>query len=301
MSPKDPIAQTKLLIQVDHREQLNYNNRAVPLYLRRGILSRFSNYAAEVHFHDDLEFVYLLQGSMTYVVNGERVPLKEKEAIFINSRVLHYGCSFERKECIFLVLVLHPALLCASSYFEKNYLLPAIEEGGTSYLVLRHPEDSKALSYLESMIPYMDKENLDYLFLLGQIFHLWDLLYPRLLQNTAGKKKEDPILSAFKNMVSFIKSSYSEDIRLQDIASAGGFGKTKATELFHRYLNTTPMNFLNQYRLLQAAERILQEETPITEIASDCGYCDMSYFAKQFRKRYQMSPSQYRKRKDKNL
>jgi len=60
---------------------------------------------------------------------------------------------------------------------------------------------------------------------------------------------------------------------------------------------TTPREAIVDRRLLMAAEALtLRRAVPITEIAFDCGFTDSGHFARRFRDRFGMSPSQYRQR-----
>ena len=57
----------------------------------------------------------------------------------------------------------------------------------------------------------------------------------------------------------------------------------------------TPFEYLNDYRLLRAAEQIAGSNLRINTIAGSCGFNDMSYFSKLFRRKYELTPSEYRK------
>ena len=57
----------------------------------------------------------------------------------------------------------------------------------------------------------------------------------------------------------------------------------------------TPVEYLNVYRISKAAKLLLNTDEPVTQIALDCGYNDLSYFIKQFGKHKGMSPGKFRK------
>lgn len=58
---------------------------------------------------------------------------------------------------------------------------------------------------------------------------------------------------------------------------------------------TTPRHAIVDRRLLMAAEALtLRRAMPVTEIAFDCGFTDSGHFARRFRDKFGMSPSQYR-------
>ena len=77
----------------DYSETVDYNRKEYPFYIRRGILSTYPNYSAVSHWHEDLEFIIILSGRMSYNVNGATVELSPDDGIMVNSRQFHYGYS----------------------------------------------------------------------------------------------------------------------------------------------------------------------------------------------------------------
>ena len=60
----------------------------------------------------------------------------------------------------------------------------------------------------------------------------------------------------------------------------------------------TPLSHIMRRRLERAAELlILEPDKQVIQIAYDCGFADSSYFARQFQKRYGLSPRHYRLRR----
>ena len=83
-------------INSDLSENVEYNNHNFPAYIKPGILSLYMDYKAVSHWHDDLEFIVILEGKMSYEINGERIEISQGEGLFINSRQLHNGFSDEK-------------------------------------------------------------------------------------------------------------------------------------------------------------------------------------------------------------
>ena len=53
--------------------------------------------------------------------------------------------------------------------------------------------------------------------------------------------------------------------------------------------------YLNDYRLTLAAKALLESHKAILDIATECGFENLSYFNRQFKKKYGTTPSNYRK------
>ena len=91
-------------------------------------------------------------------------------------------------------------------------------------------------------------------------------------------------------MMHAIHSGYAEKLTLEEIAGAGHVCKSACEKLFHTYLHCTPVEYLQRFRLQKAAERLCKTETPVAQIALDCGFSGASYFTGCFKKIYGCTP-----------
>ena len=57
----------------------------------------------------------------------------------------------------------------------------------------------------------------------------------------------------------------------------------------------SPIEYLTRYRIEMACTKLKNEDAPITAIAYDCGFNDVSYFIKTFRRYKKISPGKFRK------
>ncbi|MEM8530206.1 MAG: Ada metal-binding domain-containing protein [Chloroflexota bacterium] len=79
------------------------------------------------------------------------------------------------------------------------------------------------------------------------------------------------------------------------LADAIGIGQTKLFTLFRTYYHTTPASMLVRLRITAAQRALLETDTTVTAIASDCGFESLSAFHENFRKYTMMSPTDYRR------
>ena len=131
---------------------------------------------------------------------------------------------------------------------------------------------------------------------------LLSLLWCRLLRshpmmpNEAAAKPKEPDLLVQRDMVSYIYSHYSESINLDEIAAAGKVCRNKCCQIFRRYLNQSPIDFLNHYRLEVSCHLLNNTKLSIAEICTACGFNHQSYYSKIFLRTYSCSPRDFRKR-----
>ena len=65
-----------IVLNSDASENVAYNNPDFPAYIKKGQLSRYPDFRAVSHWHDDLEFILILEGQMFYDVNGQKISLQ---------------------------------------------------------------------------------------------------------------------------------------------------------------------------------------------------------------------------------
>lgn len=106
------------------------------------------------------------------------------------------------------------------------------------------------------------------------------------------KNTED--ILALTAMIGYVQKNYPNRILLKDVASAGNCCKTKCTSLFQKYLNTSPIVYINRYRLEKSIFLLRNTAQSITGIAYACGFSNTSYFCELFHKYYDTTPGKFR-------
>lgn len=284
-------------LKQDFSETVNYIIPQYPIYIRRAVLSEYHNYSAVSHWHEDIEFIYILSGEMQYDVNGEIVTIHEKEGIIINSRNFHYGYSETRKECEFICIIIHPSLFSGNNYVKEKYITPFLECIELPYILLTNEDWHKQiLQDIYSLHSLNQSE--ESFFLKSQVFsmHIFEIIY----ENTKDRLHEygqnsNYILMRLREMVHYIQVHYSEALSLENIAKVGKMGKTSCTTVFKTYMHTTPIEYLITFRMAQSVSLLTETDKSITEIAHAVGFTDSSYYSKYFKKYYGITPRNMRK------
>jgi len=92
-----------------------------------------------------------------------------------------------------------------------------------------------------------------------------------------------------------IATGYSENIKISEIASKVGINRSYLTSIFKQQLNMSPQEYLINFRIEIASELLRTTTEPIGSIAVAVGYSDPLTFSKAFRKKTNMTPTEYRK------
>ncbi len=103
-----------------------------------------------------------------------------------------------------------------------------------------------------------------------------------------------------KQMLSWIHEHYVEKIMLEDIARAGQLSRSECCRYFMRFLKSTPLNYVIDYRIQKSLYLLQQSDANITEVAFQVGFNSTSYFIKRFKDSMNMTPLAYKKYKTTN-
>ncbi len=278
-------------------ERVQYDYDGYFTYIRKSFLSAYPNYSADSHWHDDLEFIYVLSGSMTCSINGNAVEIAQGNGIMINARQLHHGYSTERKECEYLCIIFHPMMLCTTQSIDRDFVSPILSDETLPYILLnRHTQWQQSI--LSELLDIFNSRDLESAPLLMQasFYRIWQLIFQNAAKISRLPQKRDRQLYILKDMLAYIQKNYMERISLSDIAESGNVSKSTCLVIFKKYLSDTPTNYLIGYRLKRASQLLDGTDLPVSEIAPTVGFPGISYFTETFHKNFGCTPSEYREK-----
>lgn len=98
-----------------------------------------------------------------------------------------------------------------------------------------------------------------------------------------------------KNVLNYIELHYADKITLNNLAKIAGMSPKYFCHFFFEMTGHTPIDYVNYYRIERACYQLVNTEDSITDIALSCGFNDVSYFIRIFKKYKGKSPKQYLK------
>ena len=96
----------------------------------------------------------------------------------------------------------------------------------------------------------------------------------------------------------YIRGNLGEKITLADLSTRLHCSTVTLTENFRQEFGITIAQYIMEKRIRLAKKRLTETEAPIAEIAESCGFSDLAYFSRCFRKATGLSPSEYRRSSD---
>ncbi len=101
-------------------------------------------------------------------------------------------------------------------------------------------------------------------------------------------------MNKLKLIIRYIENNYTRAISIHDIADECHFSESHFMKFFKQCTGTSFISYLNDYRLLIASRMLTSTDLSVTQIASECGFDNISYFNRCFKKKYGSAPSKMR-------
>jgi YesN/AraC family two-component response regulator len=99
-----------------------------------------------------------------------------------------------------------------------------------------------------------------------------------------------------RTAMAFIHENYAQPLSRKDIAKHISIADDYLTFCFRQELGTTPIKYLQRYRINRAKTLLKEGTLSITEIAGRVGFSDSSYFSRIFHRETGISPEEFRRR-----
>jgi len=250
----------------------------------------------ELHWHEALEVIICTENQYNVKANGKSYILNVGDILFIPPNMPHeIICSSGgiRFVCLFNIELLNNFrdYKALDPVFMDAYLCNANTCPGIYQSV--YSDFINAIDiYFSNPIMWETK----IFSILLNVFSNIGINYFKNGNNTSVSSNEQKSREHFEKityLLNYIDTNYSEELTLEQAASYIGFSKYHFTRLFKQYTNSTFYDYLCHKRV-QAAQLMLATNMPITNIAFQTGFNNMTTFCRCFKKITNCTPSEYR-------
>ena len=108
-------------------------------------------------------------------------------------------------------------------------------------------------------------------------------------------ENKNGISSAVKLAKQYIESNFDKGILRDDIARCVCLNADYLSRIFHKEIGLSISEYITKLRMEKAKEMLNNTKCDIVHISEACGYNNFTYFAKQFKRMYGISPGKFRK------
>lgn len=279
-----------------------------------------------VHWHDELEIIYVKHGKLHVTISGENYIGNPKEAFVVSPGSLHFmGSPTGDVDYYTFLFPVEYISFQTDDIMEKTILSP-LKHGrvmikpqimdmaadicerlieintNISYLKKKTSESTEERKSREIhkynksddiAVSNINEANINAQFetkmtLIKFIQKMWQ--NGLILENAANGTN-----TTEKEMITYIRQNYTREISLQEFGMQFHLSEKYISRYFKEHFHITLSQYINHLRL-EHARQLLQESTvPVTEVALQSGYQNVSYFIRCFKKMYGVSPLKYRK------
>lgn len=269
-----------------------------PYIASRAQLHRYPGQFCPWHWHRPVELFYMQSGTLEYHTPGGRTVFPPGWGGLINSNVLHMTrVEPDAGPTVQLLHIFDPAFLggAQGSRIDQRYIRPLVTDAGREVIALtpEDPAQAQTLAMLRAAFTLQEEEPGYELRLRAALSEIWLRLLA--MPAPAARRDDGRNDSRVKQMLVYIHEHYPEKITISRLAAAGYASERECYRAFRDCLHTTPVAYINGYRLQIACRMLAQGTQSVTEVAQRCGLGSSSYFGKLFREQIGCSPAEYRR------
>ncbi|QYR23245.1 AraC family transcriptional regulator [Paenibacillus sp. sptzw28] len=258
----------------------------------------------ECHWHDEAEFLVVLQGEALIQVDTEYFTVRAGEAVFIDGGDIHAALEAGGGTPTILCAVVFDASWLASGSYDSvqmHYITPLIERKKTfPRRIFPVTEMEKGLlANLAKIVAAYESRQPGFEILTKGLLYL--MLSDLSAEDGAACDRsetgaaDNAKIERLKTVIVYMQKHFQRPIRLHELSSLIPMSEGQFNRFFKAMTRTTPIEYLNAYRIKRAGEYLMMSDKKISAIAMDVGFDNLSYFIKVFRQTMKCTPSEYRK------
>ncbi|MCR5421372.1 MAG: AraC family transcriptional regulator [Lachnospiraceae bacterium] len=287
-------------------EYRDYNLPAdMPIILLSGDNWHISDISSDtLHFHNCLEIGYCHTDSGFIEYADQKQAFKAGDVTIISRNVPHTTYSSKGQSSLWSYLFLIPEDLLF--YYVGNSFPHAtsFREMLDNICIIIHPEDNPDIPmFVKEIMKEMSEKRSNWQFIVcGLIMSLMmRLLRIYRDERTLTSEKDDyeGVISrralVISPALSYIRTNYMYDFSINELAEMCHLSQTHFRRTFHEIMQTSPLDFLNTYRIEQACIKLRLTNEPILNISEQVGFQSVSSFNRHFLHMMNLKPSDYRK------
>jgi len=244
------------------------------------------NYYRGKHWHRSIEIFAVFEGDVRFYVNDQEYPMKAGEFILMNSNEVH---SIVSPRPNFTIVLQIPLKVFENYYTDKSFI---------RFSHSARIQDEKVMELIGDMYrTYREKKNGYELKVQSWFYMLLYLLITkyRKADVSANEVKCNKKLNRLTSITDYIRMNYSKELSLESVAEIFGYSPTYLSHMFQTYAKTSYKAYVQSIRVEYAYRDLLGSDDSISEIAVNNGFANHKAFAREFKRKYGMLPSVFRK------
>ena len=252
-------------------------------------------YEMAYHWHSEIELIRILEGSLKLTLDNKDYYVSASNIIFVNSETVHGATP---NNCVYECIVFNASYLCINEDECRTFIDNMLNH--TVYAdEIHNSSETEFCGIINKLFETIKRRDKGYTFTVtGCLYDLFGLILNREMysKNLSIKSvHNEKNVITLKKALAYIRNSYDAQMTLQDIADSAGISPKYLCTFFKEMTGKSPFEYLNAYRVERAARKLINTDLPVTQIAYMCGFNDLSYFIKTFKRIKGVTPKNFRK------
>lgn len=247
-----------------------------------------------LHWHEEMEILYPLNGNIRLTADGKKYELHERHFAVIESCQVHSTYHFN-KSAMFLCIHITKKML--EAYLPNIELYRIIcfpelitDEQLSDYRKICEMLENLTRLYMQDSPTYPLEANGIVMQITGYLLRSFSTI--RTLQLT---EIDQLTRERLQSVITYVNEHYTQPISLQDVCDHLGLGKEYFCRFFKKNMHQSFLHYLNETRLAHVYQDLLTTDLPISEIMEQNGLTNQKLFNRSFKELYGCTPSEVRK------
>lgn len=263
--------------------------------------SRFAPVPEHIHSYIELNYVY--SGSCTQIIDQKEIILEKNQILLIDTECPHAIKYLNHDDIMISLMISHTFLRkhlfqqFSQDNILSSFFINAINtKTNHDHFLLFHSENNRRIPIFfqellcECFDPSINSEDI--------LLHLFALIMAELInvyKNDMARESSFEGAASVIPMIRFIEQNYNTCTQ-KTVAEFFHITPNYVSTLLKKNIGMTYMQMIQTLRLQQAANLLKNTDQPVTEIASNVGYENISFFYKKFQAKYHCLPKKYREK-----
>lgn len=258
-----------------------------------------SHFSTPWHYHQEFELTYIIKSNGIRHIGSSIDNFTTNDLVLIGKNVPHCWKNDKgysdgvRSSCVQWNETVFEAFINGNSEFKSIQKLLDLSKSGLKFT--NYEFASQIGKRLEEMIREEPAKKL--LTLLNILLDLSQNSERKIL-SVEGERYEHTGKSdlRIKSILDYIEDNFHQKISLKELADLTFMTEVSFCKYFKKQFNRSFTNYLNEFRIRKVCVMLQNTDHKLLEVAMKCGYENMSFFHRQFKKYVDMSPQEYRKK-----
>lgn len=253
-----------------------------------------------LHWHNDTEIIYIKKGRGIVNVDLTDMQVMAGDIVFILPGRLHSIKPYmnERMEYENIIFEMDFLFSRLPEKMYQEYFTPLLQ-GKLDFPTLISPEICRKYADAAHFLDMADdccKDRVPAyeIAVKGYLFCFFSSLFSDCHRIHSDEKVNEN-LEKIKAVLGYVEEHYQENISVEDMAALCCFSSSHFMRFFKQTMGKPFTAYLNDYRLALAAKLLTETKDTVLVISEATGFDNLSFFNRQFKKKYLQTPSEYRK------